>query len=120
MYAGWLDSAFCQYKYQRINYKILNNLNFRSVNINHFPLVKLLKKLPNQTSLYETIIISINDYFVQRFLDNKISYKQLISFIYKFSKLKDFRKYKKIKPKNIEDIYRLRDYVSLKMNTLGI
>ena len=108
------------FKSKQINFKILNNLNFRSVNINHFPLVKLLKKLPNQTSLYETIIISINDYFVQRFLDNKISYKQLISFIYKFSKLKDFRKYKKIKPKNIEDIYRLRDYVSLKMNTLGI
>ncbi len=108
------------FKSKQINLKILNNLNFRSVNINHFPLVKLLKKLPNQTSLYETIIISINDYFVQRFLDNKISYKQLISFIYKFSKLKDFRKYKKIKPKNIEDIYRLRDYVSLKMNTLGI
>ena len=108
------------FKSKPINFKILNNLNFKYVDSNHFPLVKLLKKLPNQTSLYETIIISINDYFVQRFLDNKISYKQLISFIYKFSKLKDFIKYKKIKPKNIEDIYRLRDYVSLKMNTLGI
>ena len=40
--------------------------------------------------------------------------------IQKFSNLKEFQKFKKIRPKNIEDIYRLRDYVSLKMNSLGI
>ena len=40
--------------------------------------------------------------------------------IEKFSKLSEFQKYKKIKPKNVEDIYRLRDYVSLKIVSLGI
>ncbi len=33
---------------------------------------------------------------------------------------KKFQKYKKIKPKNVKDIYRLRDYVSSKMDSLGI
>ena len=34
--------------------------------------------------------------------------------------MKEFNKYKKIKPKSVDDIYRLRDYVSLKLSTLGI
>ena len=40
--------------------------------------------------------------------------------INKFSNLKEFQKYKKIKPKNIDDIYQLRDYVSLKLSKLSI
>ena len=43
-----------------------------------------------------------------------------MNLIIKFSNLKEFQKFKKIKPKNVEDIYRLRDYVSLKINSLGI
>ena len=35
-------------------------------------------------------------------------------------KLKEFQKYKKIKPKDINQIYKLRDYVSLKMNSFSI
>ena len=44
----------------------------------------------------------------------------MIFLINKFVNLKNFKKFKKIKPKNVEDIYRLRDYVSSKMNSLGI
>ena len=36
--------------------------------------------------------------------------------IEKFSNLKEFQKYKKIKPKNIREIYTLMDYVSLKID----
>ena len=45
---------------------------------------------------------------------------KMVKLIDKFSKLSEFQKYKKIKPKKVEDIYRLRDYVSLKLVSLGI
>jgi 1-deoxy-D-xylulose-5-phosphate reductoisomerase len=40
--------------------------------------------------------------------------------INKVSNLKEFQKFKKIKPRNIKQIYNLRDYVHLKLNALGI
>ena len=115
------------YYYDNINYKskplnldILNNLKLKNVNLSKFPTVKILDNLPKYPSLFETILITINDYLVFKFLDKKISFKNLIYLINKITKLKEFQKYKKIKPKNINDIYRLRDYVSSKMDSLGI
>ena len=108
------------YKTNSLNLTKLNNLDLRKVDLVKFPLVKLLNKLPNQSSLFETALITINDYLVYKFLNNKINFKKLIELINKISNLKEFQKFKKIKPKNVEDIYRLRNYVSLKMNTLGI
>ncbi len=103
-----------------LNLDILNNLQFKNVDKKRFPLVKLLNKLPNYTSLYETVLITINDYFVFKFLNNRINFPKLINLIIKISNLKEFQKYKKIRPKNVKDIYCLRDYVSLKLEKLGI
>ena len=108
------------YKTYSLNLTKLNNLDLRKVDQVKFPLIKLLNKLPNQSSLFETALITINDYLVYKFLNSKINFKKLIELINKISNLKEFQKLKKIKPKNVEDIYRLRDYVSLKMSTLGI
>ena len=47
-------------------------------------------------------------------------FKKLIDLISRISNFKEFQKFKKIKPKNVKDIDRLRDYVSSKMNSLGI
>ena len=76
--------------------------------------------MPNQNSLYETILITINDFFVFKFLENKIDFKKMMKLIKNFSNLREFQKYKKIKPKKVDEIYRLRDYVSLKLISLGI
>ena len=103
-----------------LNLKILNNLQLKEVDSKKFFLIKLIKKLPSHTSLFETVLITINDYLVFKFLENKINFEKLIKLIYKFSNLKEFQKFKKIKPKNVKDIYKLRDYVSLKLNSLGI
>ena len=129
--------------------RILNNLsdvsknpkavtvgNFDGIHKGHQALIKKTKeistknnvesmiftfnKLPKEISLFETILITVNDYFVNKFLEIKISYKKLTLIIIKILNMKEFQKYKKIKPKNIEDIYRLRDYVSLKMDSLSI
>ena len=76
--------------------------------------------MPPKNSLYETVLITINDFFVYKFLQNKISFNRMMKLILKLSNSKDFVKYKKIHPKKIEDIYKLRDYVSLKLDSLGI
>ena len=107
-------------KTKPLNLKIINKLDLRKVNIKKFPTVNLLKKLPNTNSLYETILLTINDYFVFKFLDNKINFQELIELIIKFSNLNEFKKFKKIKPKNIDQIYKLKNYVSLKIENLGI
>ena len=108
------------YKTNSLNLDILNNLNLKKVDHLKFPLVKLLSKLPKQTSLFETALITINDYLVYKFLNNNINFKTLIGLINRISNLKELQKYKKIKPKNIDEIYNLRGYVSSKMDSLGI
>ena len=107
-------------KTNSLDFKILNNLNLKKVEKNKFPLVKLLQKLPNNSSLYETVLITINDYLVYKFLDKKMNFQELTKSIYKISNLKEFQKFKKIQPKSIKDIYNLRDYVHLKLYALGI
>ena len=108
------------YKSKQLNLNILNNLKLKKVDFSKFPSVKILNNLPKYSSLFETVLITVNDYLVFKFLNKKISFKKLTYLINKITKLKEFQKYKKIKPKNIEDIYRLRDYVSFKMDSLSI
>ena len=108
------------FKNSPLDFTTLNNLNLKKVDENKFPLVRLLKHLPKNSSLFETVLITINDYLVYKFLEKKINFQKLIKLINKISNFKEFQKFKKIKPKNVEDIYRLRDYVSSKMNSLGI
>ncbi len=103
-----------------INLNILNKLSLSEVDKSKFPLVKILNNLPNTNTLYETVLITLNDFFVYKFLKNKISFEKLMELIFKFSNYPEFVKYKKIKPKKIEDIYKLRDYVSLKLSRISI
>ena len=107
-------------KSQNLNLEILNNLDLQKVDYVKFPLVKILNNLKEKDSLYETAIVTINDFFVSKYLINKIPYHQMIKLIYKYSNLKQFLKYRKIRPKNVMDIYKLRDYVCMKLNSLGI
>ena len=109
-----------KYDSKDLNFETLNNLTFKKVDTKKFFLIKLLDKLPQHSSLYETVLIAINDYLVLKFLEKRINFKRLTNLIDKISKLTEFQKFKKIKPKNVNDIYRLRDYVSSKMDSLGI
>ena len=79
-----------------------------------------MNKLPKKNSLYETALISINDYFVLKFLEKKIGFTQLTKLIYKYANHRNFTKYKKNSIKNVNEIYKIRNYVSLKLDTLGI
>ena len=92
----------------------------KKVEENKFPLVRLIKKLPKKPSLFETVLITINDYLVYKFLEKKINFQRLIKLIHKISNLKEFQKFKKIKPKSVDQINNLRNYVHLKIESLGI
>ena len=102
-------------KTKSLSIKKLNHLELKKINYDTFPIVKILKNLPEQPSLFETVIITVNDYLVDLFLKKKIKYNQISSLLLKFIKNKEFNKYKKIKPKKIEDIIFVKNKVSLKI-----
>ena len=103
------------FKSKLLDLKTLNNLELKKVNINQFPLVKILNKLPKFNSLYETAIITINDFFVNSFLKKELSYSKMIKSINKLCNQKDTLKFKRIPVKNINQILKLRSYQILKM-----
>tara|TARA_S200000501_G_scaffold375496_1_gene427701 strand:+ start:208 stop:1374 length:1167 start_codon:yes stop_codon:yes gene_type:complete len=107
-------------KSKKLNLSILNNLDLKKIDYHQFPLVKLLNNLNENDSLYETILVVINDFFVLKYLNNEIKYHEMIKLIYKYSNYNEFLKYRKILPKKVTDIYKLRDYVSLKLSTLSV
>ena len=103
---------------KKLDFKILNNLDFRDVNPKKFPLIKLLKMLPNNTSLFETILVSINDKFVELFLRNKIKFTDISKKMNKMLNLNSIKKYKKIKPKNIEEIVKMNAKIKKEIDNL--
>ena len=105
---------------QKLNLTILNDLNFEEVNKRKFPIVEILKKLPNQDSLFETIIVTANDRLVQMFLNKKIKFIDISKLLFRIINSKEFSKYKRIKPKNIKEIKQLSNYVSLKISSLSV
>ena len=71
-------------------------------------------------SLFETIIVSANDKLVSLFLNNKIRFIDISNILLKICSLSEFNKFKLIKPKNIDEINNLADYVSLKIDSLSV
>ncbi len=102
-------------KSDKIKIKLLNELNFNKVNLNRYPVVKILNLLPNKHSLYETIIVSANDCLVDLYLKKLINFNDIQSNLFELIKSKEFIKYKKISPQKLKDILDLNNYVRLKV-----
>ena len=96
----------------------LNNLNFQKVNEKKFPVVKILKNLPVASSFYETLIVSTNDKLVDLFLNNQIKFLDIQKYLFKILNDKKFKKLKKIKPKNVNEIINLDKYLRTKITKL--
>ncbi len=107
-------------KSQELNFSILNDLNFKKINHTIFPAVKILDILPDQNSLFETILVSANDTLVKLFLKKMISFQDISKILIKVLMLKEFQHYKKALPKNVNEIHSLANYVSLKIKTISI
>jgi len=103
-----------------LDFSIINNLNFNKLDEAKFPVVKILKNLPKNDSLYETVIVTTNDLLVNMFLENKIKFIDISKNLLKIIKSKEFKKYKRIIPKNVAQIEQLSEYVRLKIRSLSI
>tara|TARA_B100001175_G_C19459188_1_gene615578 strand:- start:338 stop:1501 length:1164 start_codon:yes stop_codon:yes gene_type:complete len=114
------DGANINSKSKQIDFKILNNLDFKKVDKKKFPSVNILNYIPKKNTLFETIIISANDELVYLFLDGKIKFSEIVKKLIFILKLKEFNKYKSISPKNFNEIKSLNHYVRLKVNSLCI
>ena len=105
---------------KKLDFSIINNLNFENIDLKRFPVTKILKKLSSNDSLYETVIVSANDNLVRMFLSNKIQFLDISKTLIKILNNKEFLKFKQIIPKNIKEITKLSNYVSLKINSMHI
>ena len=83
-------------------------------------MIKLLNLLPNNHSLFETIIVAANDKLVELFLNNKIKFIDIQKKLFTIIKKDEFKKFKKKLPINIKDITNLNDYVRLKIDKNNI
>jgi len=104
----------------KLNLNLINKLNFQKVPQNKFPIYKILSILPKSDSLFETILVSANDTLVDLFLKKKIPYNKIHFYLNKILSLKEFTKYKKKMPTNINDILKLNRYVRLKTLSLSV
>ena len=107
-------------KSKNINIEALNNLNLKKVDNVRFPVVKILNIITDEDSLFETIVVSANDKLVKLFLSNKIKFIDISNLLIKICSLVEFKKFKSKKPKNIDEINNLADYVSLKIDAMSI
>jgi len=107
-------------KSQKININILNDLDLKKVDKFRFPVLKILNNLNEKDSLFETIIVSANDKLVNLFLSGKIRFIDISNILLKICNMSQFTKYKSKKPKNIDEINNLVDYVSLKIDTISV
>ena len=105
---------------KRININLLNNLQFSEPEINRYPLLRILKKINNNNTLFETVLISANDELVELYLNNKIKYLDIYNMLVKIINLKEFSKQIKKKPIKLSDIINLSEEVRLKTRKLCI
>ena len=114
------DDSTKKLKTNKINLNIINNLNLSNVDLLRFPMVKILKMMPNNISLFETVLVSANDCLVDLFLNKKIKYQDIHKNLKKILRLSEFTKLKSSKPKNVSQIIQLSKYVALKTKSLCV
>ena len=103
---------------KRLNLNILNDLNFQDIDLKRFPITKILDKLPEKSSLFETVLVSINDILVKLFLVNRIKFTDIFKKMNIMLELNEFKKFKKLKVKNIGDILNLNNKIKEKLKTV--
>ena len=85
----------------------LNKLTFEMPDTKKFPVLSIIDTIPECTSYFETILITINDPLVNKYLNNQINYISIQKNLLNIIKNPYFKKYYKLKPKNIYDIKKM-------------
>jgi len=107
-------------KSKAIDFHTINNLNFIPANNSKFPSINFLKKIPDNISLFETVLVSANDSLVELFLNKKIDYLEINKILNIITCKKEFTKLKLIRPSSLGQISKLSKYVALKTKSLSV
>ncbi len=94
-------------KKKKFNLKKLNNMNFTKPDYNRFPMLSIIKKIPKNDSYFETILITLNDSLVDKYLKGEINYISIQKNLLNLIESTYLKKYYKLKPKSIYDIKRM-------------
>ena len=105
-------------KTEKLNIKKLNFLNFKKVDTEKFPSIKIIKKLKNKESFLETIIVLSNDELVNLFLLKRINFTDIIIIHQKLFNMKKFKILCKKRPGNLKSIIYLDKYIRKKINQI--
>ena len=105
---------------KKIDINLLNNLNLNKVDPIKYPSIKILKKVNNNNTLFETLLISANDELVDLYIKNKIKFLDINKNLTKILKYKKYSNLIKKKPKKLSDIIKLSEEVRLKTRNLCI
>ncbi len=100
---------------KKLDLKILNDLNFQDIDSNRFPIINILNKLPEKSSLFETVLVSINDKLVKLFLMNRIKFTDIFTKMNSMLELNEFKKFKKHRVTKINDIMSLNSKIKEKL-----
>ena len=106
--------------YIKNNLKKLNNIKLINPDFVKFPLLNLIKTIPEKDSYFETILVTLNDELVKNYLNSNIKYFYIEKYLLKLIKSPYFKKFYKLKPKNILDIKNMvnitKNYLNLKLS----
>ena len=102
------------YKTNSLNINTINNLDFVKTDNKKFPALKFLKKIPDKSSLFETVLISSNDVLVDSFLNKTIKYEDINKKLKKILNISEFKRLKKVYPKSLKQIIDIDKKVRLK------
>ena len=92
---------------KNLNLKKLNNLKLNKVNISRYPIIKLLKNIPNHHSLFDTVIVCSNEIIVDAFINKLIKFNEISKLMLKIASNKEFDQLKNSEPSSITDILKI-------------
>ena len=105
---------------KKININLLNNLKLIKADIFRYPSLKILKKINNINTLFETVLVSANDELVDLYIQNRIKFLEINKYLLKILKYEKYSNLIRTKPKKISDIINLSEEVRLKTRKLCI
>jgi len=105
---------------KNLDINLLNNLNLMKIDKSKYPAIKIINKINNNNTLFETVLISSNDELVNLYINNKIKFLDIDRNLIKILNIKKYSNLIKNKPKKISDIIKLSEDVRLKTKNLCI
>ena len=103
---------------EQLNTKKLNFLNFKKVDTNKFPSIKIINRLQNKESLLETMIVLANDELVNLFLLKKLNFTDISKCLQRLINMNEVINLSKMAPGNIKSIISLKKFVRKKIQKI--